>query len=46
MVWPLLWALQLATDAQLDAEDQIRKLEEELSLEKDMQLPTTLTLQG
>lgn len=32
--WPLLWVVQLATDTQLEAEAQVRKLEELLSLEK------------
>lgn len=32
--WPLPLAIQLATDAQLEAEAQIRKLEEELKLER------------
>lgn len=32
--WPLLWAVQLATSAQLEAEAMVRKLEEELKLEK------------
>lgn len=30
--WPLLWAVQLATNAQLEAEAQFRKLEDELKL--------------
>ena len=40
--WLLQWAVQLATDAQLEAKAQIRKLEEQLRLGKDMQLFTTL----
>lgn len=35
--WALLEAAQLATDAQLDAESQVRKLEGELKWEKDVQ---------
>lgn len=34
--WPLLWAIQLATNAQLEAESQLRNLEDELKLEKDL----------
>ena len=34
--WPLLWAVRLATDAQLEAEAPVAKLEEELRLEKDV----------
>lgn len=38
--WPLLQAVQLDTDAQLQAEAQVRKLEE-LRLKKDVQMSTT-----
>lgn len=34
--WPLLWAVWLDTDAPLEAEAQVRKLGEELKLEKDV----------
>ena len=37
-----LWAVQLATDVQLQAETRVRKLGEKLTLEKNMQLSTTL----
>ena len=40
--WPLLWAVQLATDAQLEAEARVRKFEEMLRLEKDVKLFATL----
>ena len=43
---PLLWGVWLASDAQLEAEAQVRKMEEELSLEKDVQLSTTLLTSG
>lgn len=39
--WPLLWAVCLDTDAQLEAEAQVRKLGKELNLEKDVQFSTT-----
>lgn len=42
MGWPLLWGVQLVTDAQLEAGAQVKKLEKELRLEKDMHLSTTL----
>lgn len=32
--WPLLWAVWLATDSQPEAEIWVRKLKEELRLEK------------
>lgn len=35
---PLLWSVQLATDAQLEGETCVRKLEDELRLEKDMRV--------
>ena len=44
--WSLLWAVGLDTDAQLEAEAQVRELEEELRLETDMQLTTTLLTLG
>lgn len=44
--WPLLWAVQLATDAQLEAETWVGKLEKELRLEKDMCLSTALLASG
>ena len=40
--WPLLWAIWLDTDAQLEAKAQVRKQGGELKLEKDVQSPTTL----
>lgn len=39
MGWLLLWAVQRATDAQLESEAQIRELKEELKLEKGVQCP-------
>lgn len=39
--WPLLWAVQLDTGAQLEVQSQVRKLEE-LRLEKGVQVSTTL----
>lgn len=51
--WLLQWAgfydrqlVRLGTDVQLKAETQVRKLEEGLRLEKDMQLFTTLLALG
>lgn len=41
MHWPLLWAAQLETGAQLEAQSQVGKLEEELRLGKDVQVSTT-----
>lgn len=41
MDWPLLWALHLVPNAQLNAADPVRKLEEELKLGKDLQLSIT-----
>lgn len=41
VVWPLLWAIHLTTDAQLVAEEKVRKLEGKLQLEKDWRLPTS-----
>lgn len=38
--WPLLWAVQLVSNAQ-DVGSQVRNLEEELRLEKDVQLSAT-----
>ena len=40
--WSLLGAGQLATDAQLEAEAPVRKLEEELRLEKDVWVSAAL----
>ena len=45
MGWPLLWAVWLAINAQLEAEARVRKLEE-LKLEKDIQLSTILLFSG
>ena len=42
VVWPLLWAIWLDPDAQLEAEAPVRKSEEELKSEKDMQKSTML----
>lgn len=36
--WPVLWAVQLATDAQLEAKAQVKKFEEGLRLEKGIQI--------
>lgn len=36
--WPLLWASLLAIDAQLVAEEKVRRLEEKLQLENDLRL--------
>lgn len=44
--WLLHWAGQLATDAQLKAEVWVRKLEEELKLEKDMGVSSALLASG
>lgn len=44
--WPLLWAVWLDMDAQLKAEVQVRKLEEELRLKKNIWLFTTLLPSG
>lgn len=44
--WPLLWAVWLDMDAQLKAEVQVRKLEEELRLKKSIWLFTTLLPSG
>ena len=46
MGWPLLWAVQLATRNRLHTDTQVRKLEDELGLEKDMQAPTGLPALG
>lgn len=43
---PLLWTVWLDTDAQLEAEPQIRKLEEQLRLERGIWLFTTLLASG
>lgn len=45
MGWLLLWAASLAIDAQLEAEAQVKKLEE-LRLEKDVCLSTVLLASG
>ena len=42
MGWHLVWAVQLTTNAQLEAEAAVRKLEDILRLEKDVSLSTTL----
>ena len=44
--WSPLWAVWMATNTQLEAKAQGRKLEEELRLEKDVQLSTTLLALG
>lgn len=44
--WPLLWAVHLVSDAKLKAKGQVRKLEEELRLETDMQVSTALLASG
>ena len=36
MGWLLLWAVQLTTNVQLEAEASVRKLEDMLRLEKDV----------
>ena len=36
MGWPLMWAAWLATNVQLEAEAQVRKLEDEQRLEKEV----------
>lgn len=41
VAWPLLWAVWLATNTQLEAEARVRKLEDELKLEKDIRVFTT-----
>ena len=46
MGWPLLWAVQLATRNRLHTDTQVRKLEDELRLEKDMQASTGLPAFG
>lgn len=40
--WPLLGVVQQDTGAQPEAQSQVRKLEEELGLEKAVQVSTTL----
>lgn len=45
MGWLLLWAASLAIDAQLEAEAQVKRLEE-LGLEKDECLSTILLASG
>ena len=42
MCWHLVCAVQLTTNAQLEAEAAVRKLEDMLRLEKDVSLSTTL----
>lgn len=42
--WPILWAVQLAIDAQLEAKAQVKKFEEGLRLKKSMQISTMLAL--
>lgn len=44
--WPLLWAVWLGIDAQLKAEVQVRKLEGELRLKKNIWFFTTLLPSG
>ena len=44
--WSPLWAVQVANDAQLEAKAQVTVLEEELRLEKDVWLSTTLLASG
>lgn len=39
--WPLLWALQPDANARLEAEAPVRKWEEELRLERDVQVSAT-----
>lgn len=46
MGWPLLWAVWLGIDAQLKAEVQVRKLEGELRLKKNIWFFTTLLPSG
>lgn len=41
VTWPLLWAVWLATNTQLEAEARVGKLEDELKLEKDIRMFTT-----
>lgn len=43
--WPLLWAVRLDTDAQLETTTQIRKFKKELRL-KNTWLSTTLLIWG
>lgn len=44
--WLLLWAVQQAIDAQTEAEAQVKKLEEELRLEKNVWFSTILLASG
>ena len=44
--WPLLWADCLDSDAELESKTQVRKLEEELRLEKDVWLSAMLLASG
>ena len=44
--WSPLWTVWLATNAQLDAEAPVRKLEEELRIEKEVWLFTILPDSG
>lgn len=46
MGWPLLWAVRLATEVQLKAKSEVRKLEEEASFEKDVWGSVTLLAFG
>lgn len=46
MGWPLLWVFQLAMDTQLEAEARVRKLKDELKLEKDIRLSYTCSSIG
>lgn len=43
---PLLWTVGLATDAQLEVEVQVAKFQEELRLEKDVPVSTTVLALG
>lgn len=40
--WYLLWVVWLVTNAQLEAEARVRKLEEETKLEKGIRMSITL----
>ena len=46
MGWSLLWAVRLATNAQLEPEARARKLGKEQKLEQDVRTPTTLSASG
>lgn len=43
---PLLWTVGLATDTQLESEVQVAKFQEELRLEKDVPVSTTVLALG